>query len=259
MIAALDRKPTAIPIRILGGVIEIKNPKLSALFTGTPSELNGMVKGKEDGLLSRYLFYKFDPTPQWKKMSSRFGGMPNKDVYSGLAEELLQIFKWYLMQGQIEFFLTKEQTESFDNRFEAAFADAYEIYGSSGLSVITRLGIITYRIAMIISAFRNYNRPINDGKIMCEDVDFKTTLSIIDTFQYHALSVLETINGSKYDLEPDLKETFYANLPSTEFKKSTADTIGERLNIPVRTIGRTLNKWLGKRLKQPRYGYYVKI
>jgi len=245
--------------RITGGVIEVKNPKLSLLLTGTPDDLSGFVKGLEDGFFSRNLFYKFDPIPEWKNMSSKFGSTPHKDNYSKLSKELLQIFEWYLKKGRVEFSLTKDQTVFFDERFKTAFSDVYEKYGNSALGTITRLGIITHRIAMITSAFRNYDRQFKGDKIVCEDVDFETVMSIIDTFQYHALSIIEILNGSKFGLESELREGFYNHLPSTEFTRATAISIGRKLNVPDRTIGRILHDGIGKRLKYIRFGVYAKI
>ena len=63
--------------------------------------------------------------------------------------------------------------------------------GEDIIASVRRLGLITYRIAMIMSALRIMEDGCFEDNIICRDVDFETALVISDALLHHTTKVSE--------------------------------------------------------------------
>ena len=56
--------------------VEIQNPRLSTVLTGTPNQIFNLIPNTEDGLFSRFIFYGFNITPEWGNLAQApLGGL----------------------------------------------------------------------------------------------------------------------------------------------------------------------------------------
>ena len=127
---------------------------------------------------------------------------------------------------------------------------------------VRRLGIITFRIAMILSVLRILEHGLPTNVITCSDTDYSTAITIIKNLLQHTAKVFQTlpennvepIQGSKNQL----KQQFFNALPH-DFDTQTAISIALSLNIPKPTAERYIKQWCcSAQLNRVKHGWYSK-
>jgi hypothetical protein len=76
--------------------------------------------------------------------------------------------------GKVRFHLTCEQQRRFNAFFERTQVQYVDEFGEDIIASVRRLGLITYRIAMIMSALRIMEGGCFEDNIICRDVDYVT-------------------------------------------------------------------------------------
>ena len=239
--------------------IRIGQPRLSAVLSGTPNQVQGIIPDVEGGLFSRFLFYSFKSAPQWNR-DNDVSGLSFEEYFSGLSEEFAQIISKSMAAHRFSF--TQEQWEIFDNRFEYWFNDFISFYNEDNAGIIYRLANITFRIAMILTAIRfgEQEHPTETPVLYCNDIDFETAFLLAEAYKHHATFVYVTYKNKPVNKKPIDKaiQTFLETLPN-EFKKSQAIEVGFQLGIADRTVSKYLTKLLiAKYLEQTEHGFYKK-
>ena len=141
---------------------EIDKPAVSIILSGTPNQVTRLIPNTENGLFSRFAYYRFEIEPRMKNIW--------KEDENDLEEYLISlgsnILKRYQHlkehEGKIEFRYTKDQQQDFLKRYESGHSEYLMELGLSSISAIRRLGLIEFRIAMILSSLRlnsNYTLP----------------------------------------------------------------------------------------------------
>jgi hypothetical protein len=239
---------------------EIESPRLSVAISGTPNQVMGLIPSIEDGLFSRFIFYLFNVKPHWKKHSQ----LQNRKVlthhFLELSEKVNQMLEW-LDQYPTEVELNFEQWVFFDEVFGRIFLETHALDGEELLSTIKRLGVIMFRIIMVLSVIRKYESKQTVSKMICHDDDFHMAITLVETYWRHSIFLFEKLPDKKqvkYREVPNLKKVFFEKLPS-EFKRVEAGKIGLEMQVSERTVTRYLKRWIAlKLLEQPRRGVYIK-
>ena len=82
---------------------EINQPKLSMVISGTPNQLQPLIKSKDNGLFSRFIVYNFDEIAEFKNVFET-KSRDNKKPFENLSND---IFKMYgeltALKSQIDF------------------------------------------------------------------------------------------------------------------------------------------------------------
>ncbi|MDG1433473.1 MAG: DUF3987 domain-containing protein, partial [Saprospiraceae bacterium] len=238
---------------------EIAEPRLSVAISGTPNQVLGLIPSAEDGLFSRFIFYVFNVTARWKKQSVRRHKKNLGDHFSELSKEVLAMLEW-LEEHPTEVDMRDAQWQFFDEIFEAILLKASSLDGEEILSTVKRLGIIMFRLVMVLSVIRKYESRNKDKKWICHDDDFHIAITMVETFWSHATLLFETLPKTKQlnmERMPNRKKLFFQKLPS-KFKRSEAQEVGKEVGLKPRTIDKYLSMFLGKILEQPEYGFYEK-
>ncbi|SHF23275.1 DUF3987 domain-containing protein [Chryseobacterium takakiae] len=251
---AFHHEPLSISRKLENIFVDIKEPKLSMLLSGTPQQLKSLIKSKENGLFSRFIVYSFDEISGFK--SDLFLKKTN-DINTIFQNEASVIFDFYgklkELDYEIEFLFTESQNKAFTKEFEILHETIINGHSHSFLSNLRRHGLICYRIAMILSALRNLDRIIEDKKLLCENVDFILALRITKKLLKHSLITFNSFDDS-FLSEND--EQFLFSLPST-FTRAEAIQKGETLGIPTRTVDDKLSQWKKKKIIIPvKHGEY---
>lgn len=261
--------------------IEIAEPCLSVLLTCTDSQLYPLLAFDNfvNGLASRFLFYALlNGIIEFRDV---FEGSdrPIEDTYKELGEQLFLLYQALLgrMAHPIQFVLSKAQQAAFLQAFREMLTEHYELFGDGIQGFIYRLALECYRITMVLTALRRLSERLETGECLfdedeqalcCDDRDFHIALTIIECLVKHTVRIYEVFGQTqespfqKADKKnAELIEKLYMALPNgCEFKAAEAKKIAQRLNIPVRSVARYLNKLVNdyKVLIQPRYGFYQK-
>ncbi len=160
-----------------------------------------------------------------------------------------------------EFHLSKSQWDQLNNLFAKWLREISAFVSEDASSAIKRLGLITFRIAMILSAIRKFESGIEDTDIICEDEDFETALKLAEVYKEHSILMFCELPKSKEQGVDPNKKRFFLALPSGRtFTRQEALKIGDSLGIKPRTVDKYLQKLLGLYLERPfKNGPYSKI
>ncbi|HEV7330923.1 MAG TPA: DUF3987 domain-containing protein [Flavisolibacter sp.] len=219
-----------------GGLFEMDSPRLAIVISGTPSQLPVLVKSIEDGLFSRFMYYIFEEAINWRDVSpSKQVG--NRDEYfANLGRKALEIIKFH-DENKTDFHFTQNQWQQHNDYFSMVTEFYGHIYGNDAYSqsIINRMGLIRYRIAMILSALRQFDSESHEANYICTDLDFNISKKIVEVMLYHSFVVMSRLpKKSNNDANPMLTK-FLSVLPS-EFTRAEAVKAGESIKVKPRTV-----------------------
>jgi len=239
--------------------IEIDTPKLSVALSGTRSQVRGIVHNTEDGLFSRFIFYTFRSEPVWNKEINN--DLSLNDFFKDLSSEIPEIV--CNLHSIEKFNFTEEQWQIFHERFSAWQKEFDLFFREESLSIVRRMGLITFRIAMILTLIRSGSmKETQDTLIYCIDTDFHSAFLLIETYIQHSLYAFVLMdNSNNRDNVVDRKlQMFFDSLPIDEINRATAVYLGKKMvNLEERTVDKYLKKLLtAGYLIQDNYGKYKK-
>ena len=239
--------------------IVIEHPSLAVLLTCTPGQIPALLPSTqvENGLANRFLFYCLKGSNDWedpfkstdKPLSDKMYhiGWRFKDLYGALRQRV---------EKPIEFTFSDMQRTAFNGFFDQLHHEQTGMNGKELSAFIFRLGLSTYRIAMVLSVLRCLDRmPMinpNSSVLVCNDDDFKTSLTIANTLINHTCHVYSNLlphvkkqlvaDGVKM---LDAQQQFFLSLPD-EFRTDVWKDVAQSLNIRDRTAERYLGEFINK-------------
>lgn len=230
--------------------LEIPEPKFSVCITGTPGQRKSLITSIEDGLYSRFMIYRYNATPKWRKTFTKSLSQSKKDIFSNFSRELCDLFK---SDGTRQFTLSEKQGERLDRHFEENMHHNVALYNSNVTGVTFRLALMCYKIAMVISALRS-----NQAQFECEDRDFDIAMYLVnEVYMPHSIKLFNEITpkGESFtEVEKDLIEWIDKKV---SFNRNQVRQVGTVLGIPERTmtslLTRLIDKGLIKRVKNGEY------
>lgn len=235
---------------------EIKQPKLSMVISGTPNQLQPLIKSKDNGLFSRFVIYSFDEIAEFKNVFA-IRSKENRIAFEILANEVFNLYgELAKLKKPIEFEFTENQIKRFMSKFKIIREDVINNHSASFLSSLNRHGLIMFRICMILSVLR-YKQVITTKEVLvCNNRDFLNALSLTTTLLRHSQFTFDSFENGGLTLQD---EEILDQL-SSSFTRKDAIAIGEKMNIPVRTIDDKLVQFQNKKLtKKIRRGIFKKL
>lgn len=240
--------------------IEINNPRLAVALSGTPSQVLGLISSSEDGLFSRFIFYVYEVEPLWKDVSPRADGVNLNDFFKRLSVRVATLFD-FLTEYETIVELSMDQWERLNSTCEKWLHQVTTFNGNESGSIVKRLGMIMFRIAMVLTAIRKYENTVKTTKVLCKDNDFEIALTLTQCYLEHSIFMYNNLprqeKSAQFKRGSNL-QTFYNELPQ-QFKRSKAIEIGKKNKLSERTVDGLLKKFLGKYLQQESFGMYSKI
>lgn len=236
--------------------LQISEPKISIALTGTPSQLPNLIGSIEDGLFSRFIFYNYRVNRVWND-PLKFSSINLDNYFNQLSEEVYEIVN-YLRKYPTTIFLSSKQREIFSLKFESYHSDIPNMYGEESINLVRRLGLITFRICMILTALKKVENGDLSESICCSDEDFSTALSLAEVYLQHSIATFETIPKKQNLLDNSNFEALFNELPA-EFTRKDAVSLCSKHKIGPRSVDSFLCKQEGKLLSKIRYGVYKKL
>lgn len=178
---------------------EINNPKLSICLTGTPVHVAGLIKGTQDGLFSRFIYYtyRYSEKPVFKNVFKRTGVTNLTEYFDAKGDQVKALYDRVKEKGKIQILITDEQAEQFIERFSSMLGEVHDLHGEEALSTVLRLGLITYRIAMLLTMLHSLENDQLEDELTCSDDDFDIALQLSEVYLQHALSVFNALPGTE--------------------------------------------------------------
>lgn len=169
--------------------VELLQPKLSALFSGTPKQVTTLIPDAENGLFSRFMFYSMPIKVEWLNVFEN-GDMRTLDTqFDFIAQKFLSIYNYLKKRQPIRFKFSPKQSRIFNEYFTNVTDDYSRRCGLGFLGSVRRLGLITFRIAMVLTSLRLLEIQPKSNQITCSDNDFSSALSIAKVLIEHSASV----------------------------------------------------------------------
>lgn len=239
---------------------EITCPRLSAVLSGTPKQISALIPDAENGLFSRFIFYYMNANLDWKNVFA------NNDVsldyqFEQLGKDYLIFYHW--LQGfcePIRFAFTSAQQQNF-NAYMRGYQQQYlALCGQDYLGTLHRLGIITFRIAMVLSALRLKDTLAEQPILVCSDSDYHTAMSILHVLLQHAAYVFGLLpqqQALSATLHPRMK--FLQSLPQ-QFNRQDYLQVANNLSINEKTAEKWIEKLVANGfITKPSKNNYIKV
>lgn len=240
--------------------VDILKPKLSTVLTGTPKQVLTLIPDIENGLFSRFMFYSFNLVPFWNNVFYKQDNNGFDDYFNRLGNEFYKLYDSLLVGSELLFQLSESQEQKFNQFFKVHQEEVFEMFGHEAVATIRRLGLISFRLSLILSVLRIMETGEYPNPVICKDVDFQNALDMVEILHQHSKQMFFYIKSNANAVSGDtLKGRFLEKLPD-EFTRQEAIEIAASLGIQERTADKYLKAFIGKHLeKSMNYGKYNKI
>jgi len=229
--------------------VELEIPRLSALLSGTPKQVSTLIPNAENGLFSRFMFYYMNILPVWKNVFAGDSDQTLDDYFQHLGNQFFEFHNILKQQtNPLRFCLTTQQQDIFNTYFSQTQEQYLYLCGVDYLATVRRLGLIAFRVAMVLTVLRIMETGEINKSLICNDTDFQTALEIVKILIQHASKIYEALPPeTKATKQPNQKQQFLENLP-TEFSRKDYLKIAENLNIQSRTVERYITNFVKNNL-----------
>ena len=211
--------------------VDIESPQVSAVLSGTPSQVASLIHTSENGLFSRFMFYYMNVNPVWKNVFARKADQELDEYFEGLGEGFFQLYERLQASPDIYFSLSEQQQDRFNAFFEDIHGKYLYLQGPDYVATIRRLGLIFFRICMVLSALRLAEGDEIPTRMGCSELDFDIATAMIRVLLKHSGRVFSELpEGAKPMLRKNRKEKFLDALPA-EFNRQTCFEIARSIGI----------------------------
>jgi hypothetical protein len=240
--------------------INILLTALSVLLSGTPNQVTGLIKSAEDGLFSRFIFYVYKVIQEWRDVSPKANEICLSDYFDKMSDHVMKIIE-HLKEYPTKITLSDNQWNTLNATCKGWLKDVTVFSGDGAGSIVKRLGLILYRIAMVFTALRKFENGDCSKECECCDEDFSISVQLAQLYLEHSLFMFHNLprqNEKRSFNNGSNKEHFFNELPK-EFKREDAIELGKKYKLADRTVDALLKSLIGKYLERPAPGKYVKV
>ena len=255
--------------------VEVPEPRLSVLLSGTLNQLKPLLGNRDNGLASRFMPYLVQDIVPFDPRAFEHGDKQQANsaqtVFRELGQDLFRRWKWLSEQQQdITWSFTDEQAAIMADLFDDGYKIAFE-----GMQLplsfdpaFKRMAVTIKRIGAVLTLLR---LPLNSSlsstaTLYCHDEDFKTLVMLAEKLIRHA--ALMTL------LLPEEEELLPAQIVSyaqdradqllevlgEKFTTQEAVEAGETLGMKKRSVERYLTTLREqKRIVRERNGEYLRV
>lgn len=241
--------------------IEILDSYLGMLGSMTPGKVADFFPDPEEGTFSRVLINITTKPAEWDDNVFNPDGWDIKEEkLNSIALKVNQIFKYMIVRNrELIMIWKKSQVNTLNDKFRGWLKQNHAVFGHSSSGIIFRLGLMTSRIAAILTIARRFEglkefgQPFEQNQnaledfdtFNCDDQDLKTALQIIEIALFHSYSVFEGLQRPEEKSKDSGQKTksmeFFNCLPDN-FQRKDIQKIVEDLGISIRTADNYLQK-----------------
>ena len=246
---------------------EIESPRLSTVLSGTPEQVKSLIHDAENGLLSRFMFFCINSTPEWLDGLDSYGGdSPLEDSFDTLGQEFTAFTKVHEQSPHIKFTLSIAQTGRFNEFFAAEKERMQEFNGDRYSASSHRLAWCFLRVAMVLSALRIMDSGRISESIECSDVDFETTMKIIRVVSIHNDYIFNVLDKERPEgiavadsYSSATRKAIIAALPGSVTSDDMKE-VARNVDKSLRTVRRLIAKAMeAGEIQQVKHGEYKKM
>lgn len=243
--------------------VELLRPRLSAVLSGTPRQISSLIPDAENGLFSRFIFYYINFRLEWIDVFARSDGATLDEVFDDIGFGFLDLYQQLDTLPEMSFSFTESQQRAFNTYYGATQNEYHLLFGDDIVASVRRLGLITFRIAMVLSALRLADTGEIVTRLQCDDEDFASAMAISRTLIHHTVRVYRELSSAELNKpvfeRTERQQQFLASLPA-HFSTQSFIELASRLGIPQPSAERYIKTWCSLGLLQRiKKGYYEKV
>jgi hypothetical protein len=173
---------------------EVMDPHLAILLAGTPKQIHNIMPNVENGLFSRFLYYAFEDNSDFRNPFLSYRDINYVEFFETKGKRIQEFYDALKnLPRPIRFRFTPGQGELFTERFNILYKRNRLLLDNDFNASSRRLGLITFRIAMVLSALRMLEDGHFPEQIECSDTDFDIAIQITFILEQHAIAVFRTL------------------------------------------------------------------
>ena len=242
--------------------ITLETPKLSALLSGTPRQVQSLIPDAENGLFSRFMFYYMNIRLQWIDVFACNENESLDQRFNRFGDVFLDFYRAIKQYESIRFSLSNSQQTTFNQYFEQAQQQYWELLGNDYIGTIRRLGLMTFRMTMILTILRIMDSPLSKGEgwgeVVCSDTDFHIAMEIVKVLLQHAAFVFRQLPAATSQQTNNPKMALFQALPD-QFDRTKYIEMAKQLQIPESTADKQIARFLSAGLLvRQTHGSYTK-
>lgn len=251
--------------------IVVNEPRWAVMLTCTPGQIAGLLSSTENGLGSRFVFYNMTRKLIWLDMFKR-SEKTLDEQFLELGERYKTIYDELAARSNnpIEFLFSEAQQQKFNKFFMGLQLEQVGLYGDDLIAFVRRLGLVTFRIAMVLTVLRKEGcHPIIDQQshsMVCSDTDFNTAMHMANCLISHTAYVYmnylphDSKNSSQGKVMNAGELRLY-NALSDHFTTQEALDAARQIGISAKSAERYLTHFINLYHKAKRItnGFYQKV
>lgn len=211
--------------------VEVNRPCLSTVLSSTIGQIQSLIPSIENGLASRFMFYFMNVKEDWKNVFATASDESLSSSFNRLGQEFFTLSNSLAENEHMEFELSKEQQDQFNDFFSKLQSKYIELNGLEFVAIIRRLGLTAFRIMMVLSAMRIPETGDFSTTRQCHPADFYSTLSMVNVLARHASFIVSQLpENIKIERALNKKERFFESLPDI-FNRKTYLELGKSITI----------------------------
>jgi hypothetical protein len=228
--------------------VDIEQSCLSTVLSGMPKQISSLIPNAENGLFSRFIFYFMNVQPVWKNVFASSASNGLDDYFNELGKEFYELYSSLEASSEIEFNFSPEQQKQFNSFFAQIQNHYITIQGLDYMATVRRLGLIAFRLAMVLSILRIPETGEWPEQLICNNTDFKTVLTMIKILVKHSAIVFSELPEEiKPPKRKNRKEKFLEQLP-LHFNRQKYLEVAKSLSIPDKTAEGYITEFVKKGL-----------
>ena len=235
----------------------VDKPRMSILLTCTPGQVPLLLspQNTENGLANRFVFYLLRKSRGWRNvfedceetLSEQMAplGLRFKAIYDDL-----QAFS----KEPLRFTLNEEQKIRFNQFFEPLYNEQVGLHGDELDAFVFRLGLTTYRIAMVLTILRHEEQQPRFSRqgepLVCTENDYQTAITIASCLINHTVYVYKRLLPhvetplSTTGKPMSSQELSFLNALPQEFTRKDFLMVAGQLQISERTAERYVGAFI---------------
>jgi len=235
--------------------IEVEDPHLAIVLSGTPKQVHNMMPDVENGLFSRFLYYAFEDYSDFKNPFISHQPVNYIDFFEEQGNRIFELYQ--ILQDQpepLQFCFTAEQGEIFTKEFDKLYKRNRMLLGNDFNANSRRLGLITFRFAMVLRALRILEDGEYSTPLICNETDFQTAIQFVFTLEKHAIAVFQNLPNNQLK---GIKLKYYNALPDN-FNRQGYLAVAREMEIKEKTAEKYIGQFKEINLLNHEHNNYTK-
>ncbi|GHT84809.1 hypothetical protein FACS18947_2770 [Bacteroidia bacterium] len=197
--------------------------------------------------------------PVWKDVFANSGDQTLDLYFKDLGEHFHDFYNCLQQQQEMRFCQTASQQQAFNAYFAQTQVQFLALYGDDYIATVRRLGLITFRIAMILTALRLIQSQHFTTPLICSDTDFKTALEMVKILVQHAAKVFDALPADPAPPTTNNPKLALLQALPVQFDRAKYVEVAAQLQIPESTADKQIARFLNAGLiTRQTHGNYTK-